>query len=82
MFRPSEFHGDWKCPVDISTKRGLFERIGIPRSHLRRDGERAAHSRERTIVKTSGKIMLAVAIIGAVGAIIARQLPKTERSYH
>jgi len=26
--------------------------------------------------------MLAVAIIGAVGAIIARQLPKTERSYH
>ncbi|EOS50445.1 hypothetical protein C811_02078 [Adlercreutzia caecimuris B7] len=33
-------------------------------------------------MKTSGKIMLAVAIIGAVGAIIARQLPKTERSYH
>ena len=82
MFRPSGFHSDWKCPVDISTKRGLFERIGIARSHLRRDGERAAHSRERTIVKTSGKIMLAVAIIGAVGAIIARQLPKTERSYH
>jgi len=26
--------------------------------------------------------MLAVAIIGAVGAIIVRQLPKTERSYH
>jgi len=26
--------------------------------------------------------MLAVAIIGAVGAIIARQLPKTESSYH
>lgn len=49
---------------------------------IRKELVRAAHSRERTIVKTSGKIMLAVAIIGAVGAIIARQLPKTERSYH
>ena len=29
-----------------------------------------------------GKIILAVTIIGAVSAIIARQLPKTERSYH
>ena len=29
-----------------------------------------------------GKIILAVAIIGVVGAMIAHQLPKTERSYH
>lgn len=28
-----------------------------------------------------GKIVLTLVIIGAVGALIARQLPKTERSY-
>ena len=32
-------------------------------------------------MKTVGKIVLALAIIGAVGAAVASQLPRIERSY-
>ncbi|GEM_PF-1391304 len=32
-------------------------------------------------MNTAGKIILTLAIIGAVGAFISHQLPKTERSY-
>ena len=32
-------------------------------------------------MNTAGKIILTLAIIGAVGAFISHQLPKIERSY-
>lgn len=32
-------------------------------------------------MNTAGKIILTLAIIGAVGDFISHQLPKTERSY-
>ena len=35
----------------------------------------------QSVVNTAGKIILTLAIIGAVGAFISHQLPKTERSY-